>query len=196
MAPTINATSGSSTANSYATVLEADAYFESRSALPTAWGDSESSKEALLVMATRLLDAMFRGTRILVQASGGIPAHYLVRRKWTGLPATTIQRLAWPRSGMYDQNGNAIGETIIPQDLKDALSELAGQLGIADRTLDNDVAIQGITSVRAGSVAVSFRDGTILSQVIPEAVLNLIPPSWYTEELEEGVSPFDLEVML
>jgi hypothetical protein len=194
MAATIVETPGSATANSYETVAEATAYFETRSPLATPWEDQDN-QAALLIMGTRVLDAMFRGTKIYVQASGSTPAHYLVRRAWTGAPATTTQRLAWPRTGMLDQNGNAIDSAVIPQDLKDALAELAGQLGLTDRTLDNDVAVQGITSVRAGSVSVSFRDGSILSQVIPEAVLNLIPPSWYTEEQELGVSPFLLEVM-
>lgn len=191
---TLVATPGAANANSYLTEAEADDYFEARLPLATPW-DEADSKAALLVMATRTIDAMFRGTKILVQAYGSIEAHYLVRRTWTGAPALTTQRLAWPRSGMFDQNGNTIATSVIPEDLKFATAELAGQLGLGDRTLDNDVAVQGITSVKAGSVAVTFRDGSILSQVLPQAVIDLILPSWYTEEQEEGVRQFDLEVM-
>lgn len=194
MAIVIVSTPAAANANSYEEVSEADAYFEARVALDPAWEDAES-KEALLVQGTRLLDAMFRGSRILVTPQGGIAPYYLVRRRWTGVPSTTTQRLAWPRIGMLDQNGNAIGTNIIPQDLKDALSELAGQLGLGDRTLDNDVAVQGITSVRAGSVAVTFRDGYIDMRFLPQAVIDLIPPSWYTEEQIEGAYGFDFEVM-
>lgn len=194
MPPTIVETPGSATANSYETVVEADAYFDARVPLEIPWDDAES-KAALLVMGTRVLDAMFRGTKMLVSLDGSATSRYIVRRKWTGLPATTTQRLAWPRSGMYDQNGNAIAETVIPLDLKYALSELAGQLGLTDRTLDNKAIMQGIKSAAAGSVSVTFKDGIILPSVLPDAVINLIPPSWYTEEQEEGVSPFDFEVM-
>ena len=83
---------------------------------------------------------------------------------------------------MFDQNGNAIPSNVIPQALKDAESELAGQLGLGDRTLDNDVIVQGLTSVNAGSVSLAFKD-KIIPQVIPDAVYNLMPQSWLTDEL-------------
>lgn len=73
----------------------------------------------------------------------------------------------------------------IPQELKDAESELAGQLLMADTTLDNAVIVGGIKSVSAGSVAVSFKDD-IAAHVLPDAVIALMPPSWLTDEL---VSP-------
>jgi len=74
--------------------------------------------------------------------------------------------------------------TQIPQPLKDAESELAGQLLIQDRTLDDEVILKGISSIKAGSVAISFRGGVVV-QVIPDAVYNLIPVSWLTPELFE-----------
>ena len=83
---------------------------------------------------------------------------------------------------MYDANGNAIASNVIPQDLKDAESELAGQLGNADRTLDNDVIVQGLTSIKAGSVSLSFKD-MVEAHVLPDAVWNLMPPSWFTDEI-------------
>lgn len=195
MAVTIVSTPSAANANSYEEVAEASAYFEARVALDPAWDDADN-KEALLVMGTRVLDAAFRGYKTFVPAMGSIAAFYRIGRKWTGLPSTTVQRLAWPRTGMFDQNGNAIAVDAIPQDLKDALSELAGQLGLTDRTLDNQVAVQGITSVKAGSVSVSFKDGYIASAVLPQAVIDLIPPSWYTEEILEGAMQFDFGVVL
>jgi hypothetical protein len=71
---------------------------------------------------------------------------------------------------------------VIPAALKEATAEFAGQLGSTDRTLDNDVIVQGITSVKAGSVAVTFKN-EINPQVIPDAVYNLMPQSWLTDEL-------------
>lgn len=193
---TIVSTPGASNANSYEEVAEADTYFETRLALVPPWdGTDPDVKISLLIMGTRSLDAMFRGQKTLVLPQGSRGPYYIVRRMWTGIPASTTQKLAWPRSGMYDANGNAIAVNVIPADLKDALSEFAGQLQAADRTLDNDISVQGITSARAGSVAVTFKGEFIDAKVLPDAVINLIPPSWYTEEQYEPAQPSVFEVM-
>lgn len=180
MPATIDATVGGASANSYETVAEAQAYFDTR--LPVAGWDDADSQAVLLIMATRVLDALAQPFKTFFPAEGGTPAYYRVRRQWTGTPASTTQRLAWPRTGMLDQNGNAILSTVIPQALKDALSELAGQLGNEDRTLDNSVIVQGLSSIKAGSVSLTFNKG-IIPQVIPDAVFNLMPQSWLTDEL-------------
>ena len=173
----LDATPAGPAANSYLTVAEADAYYATRVALNPAWEDADS-KETLLIMATRQLDASFYGTKRLVVAA---TPYYLIGRKWTGAPSTTTQRLSWPRQVMNDANGNVIDALVIPEDLKFATAEFAGQLGIGDRTLDNDVIVQGLKSVKAGSVALSFKDN-FNPQVLPDAVVNLLVPSWYTEE--------------
>lgn len=180
MSFTLDATPGGANANSYETLAEAQDYFDSRLSLP-GW-DNADSQEVLLAMGTRTLDALAQPFKTFFPASGGSAAYYRIRRQWTGSPATTTQRLAWPRIGMFDRNGNPIDPTVIPQDLKDALSELAGQLGTNDRTLDNDVIVQGLTSIKAGSVALTFKSD-IVAQVIPDAVFNLMPQSWLTDEL-------------
>jgi hypothetical protein len=187
----IIATPASPLANSYATLEEVQAYIDAR--IPLAGWDDAEAQDALVIMATRTLDMMAQGRRTLVM-SGGVPAYYRVSRKWTGSPATTTQRLAWPRIGMYDQNGNAIDPTSIPQALKDAVAEFAGQLSGGDRTLDNDVIVQGLTSVKAGSVSLAFKDN-IMPQVIPDAVFNLLPASWLTDELYEPALGAQFEVL-
>jgi hypothetical protein len=178
--PTIVATSGAANANSYETLVEAEAYFATR--LPLAGWENADDKSVLLIMGTRVLDAIARPLRRFVPAQGGGTAYYITRRTWTGAPATTTQKLAWPRTGMYDANGNAIASNVIPQDLKDAESELAGQLGTSDRTLENDVIVQGITSIKAGSVALTFKD-MIEARVSPDAVWDLMPASWFAAEV-------------
>jgi hypothetical protein len=246
MPPTLDATVGGATSNSYLTHAEANAYFESRVPLAPPW--IASGQEAVLIMATRTLDALAQPWKTLFP---GPPPYYRVRRQWTGLPATSVQRLAWPRVQMFDQNGNPIdvaveavsvgnpatvttavphlletgekvllwgvvdvlptsvnyaervatvtGErtftvpvnvtqagtggrvTYIPLTLKEATAELAGQFLAGDRTLDNDVIIQGIQSLKAGSVAISFNKD-MLAQVIPQAVYDMLPSSWLTAE--------------
>jgi len=243
---TLNATPGSPTANSYPTLAEALLYFETRTEVA---GWENGDQDVLLMMATRVLNAMARPHQTYYPESGGVPAHWVTSPTWTGSPASTTQKLAWPRSGMYDANGNSLdwtitsisvasptvittdrphgrttGDfvfiygsdsdpvvdgayavtvisattfsivvnvttagttgtlTIIPQDLKDATAELAGALGTSDTTVDNDVIVQGLTSLRAGSVSMSFKD-MIEKHVLPDMVWNLMPPSWFTSEV-------------
>lgn len=243
---TLNATPGASNANSYPTLDEAEEYFEMRTQV-LGWENADD-QEVLLMMATRTLDAMTRPHTTYVAASGGCEAYIVTSPTWTGAPATSTQRLAWPRSGMADANGNSLdwaitdisvasptvvttarahgrvtGETvfiynsnstplidgaytitvltptsfsivvnvtvagttgtmtIIPLDLKYATCELAGALGTADTTIDNDVLVKGITSLRAGSVSMTFKD-MIERHVLPDMIFNLMPSSWFTNE--------------
>jgi hypothetical protein len=178
--PTIIATPAAANANSYETYAEANAYFADRIPITPPW--VASGNEAYLITATRMLDMLARPFKTLVPQQGGVPAYYRVRRQWTGAPSTTTQRLAWPRAGMFDGNGNAIDPAAIPRELKDAESELAGYLLKADRTLENDVIAQGITSLRAGSVSLAFKDN-LVQQAIPQAVYDILPVGWLTDEL-------------
>jgi hypothetical protein len=120
--------------------------------------------------------------------------YYYTSPKWTGAPATTTQRMTWPRTGMYDRNGNAIASNVLPKELKEAQSELAGQLIMSDTTLDNSVVVSGLTSVKAGSVALTFKD-MIERHVIPDAVMELLIPSWLTDELVEPANPALFDVV-
>lgn len=180
--PTIDATVGGAASNSYELLSDANTYFDERLPLATPWVASGDATIRALIMATRVLDAMSSAHRVLRRV--GNADFYYTSRRWTGAPATATQRLAWPRIGMFDAAGNAIPSTVIPQALKDAESELAGQLLMADTTLDNVIAVSGITSVKAGSVSVSFKND-IAAHVLPDAVLNLMPPSWFFDELVE-----------
>lgn len=188
---TLDATPGGTAANSFLTVEEFEAYLE------TAYEVEEASNvlddAPLLGLATRTLIAMYSGKKVLIREKGSSP-YYLVRPTWTGSPAMATQALPWPRIGMYDRNGNAIADTVIPQELKDATAELARQLKAGDRTLDNDVSVQGITSIRASSVALSFKD-MIEAKVIPDAVVNLLIPSWLTDETIVPAWPAIFEVV-
>lgn len=196
--PSIIATPGAANANCYCTFAEAEAYFETRVFASVWTGESDDDvKIAALIMATRTLNALAQPFKTFVPAQGGInamPAYYRSRRQWTGAAATTTQRLAWPRTGMYDANGNLIASDAIPQDLKDATAELAMQLMMGDRTLDNDAIVQGLSSLKAGSVALTWKEG-VVPQVIPDAVYNLMPASWLTEEVITPVYNAEFDVV-
>lgn len=192
MPVTLVATPGDASANSYLTALEFLAYLE------TAYDPNEVTDalddEPTLIMATRLMEALYSPSRRLVRPAQGEP-YYLVRPTWTGAPATALQRLLWPRSGMFGRTGVAIPEDVIPQELKDATAELARQLKKGDRMLDNDVAVQGITAVRAGSVSVNFKNEIDVMKAIPDIVFSLLVPSWLTDELYESANPALFDVV-
>lgn len=181
--PTINAAPGASDANSYLTLAEANNYFASRVEVP-GWVNADDPS-ALLIMATRTIDMMLSGARIR-QPDG----FYRIGPRWTGAPATTTQALAWPRISMLNRNGVPIAANVIPIELKDAVAELAGALGTGDRLVDNDVAVQGITSVKAGSVSLTFDQSKLqTTKILPDTVFMFLVPSWVTdEEIEGGIS--------
>lgn len=180
---TLIATPNASNANSYLTVAEAQAYFDTR--LPIAGWDDNADQEALLIMASRVLNFALAPRKRFVRPSKGELGYFITSRTWTGLPATTTQALSWGRIGMSDLNGNAIAPDVIPQELKNATAELAGALGTSDLTLDNDVVVQGIKSVKAGSVSVDFKDDVSVTKLLPDTVFDMLVPSWLTDEVFE-----------
>lgn len=181
MPVTLIATPGAIDANTYPTLAEANAYFKARLPLSgTQWEDVDD-QTAALAMATRVMDTFAEARRVFIPASGGIAAHYITSRKWNGTPTTALQRLAFPRTGLKDRNGNDISPDVIPEDLKNATAELAGLLATADTTQENEVEAAGITAIKAGSVSLTFRDA-IARRILPQSVLLLLPASWLTDE--------------
>lgn len=190
--PTLDVTVAGPSANSYASLAEANAYFDERISLATPWVASGDASVRALITAARVLDALSIARRTL--RVDGTNKYYYTNPAWTGSPATTTQRMAWPRTGMTDRNGNAIADDVIPLDLKYAQAELAGQLLIADTTLDNSVSVGGIKSVSAGSVSVSFKD-MIERHVLPDFIYELMPGSWLTDPIVESAYPMAFDVV-
>lgn len=172
----IVATPGAANANSYATIAEATTYHGGR-LNADAWTDADdATRESALIMAATFLDAM--------------------PQAWTGQAADpAVQALSWPRVGMKNRHGYAIDSTVIPQTLKNAQAEFARQLIEADRLADNDVANQGITSLKAGPVSLSFKEKDTAtkesemvpanptanaagSAMVPDSVKVMLVPSW------------------
>jgi hypothetical protein len=96
---------------------------------------------------------------------------------------------------MLDYNGNAIASTVIPTELKNATAELAGQMSKSDRLIDNDVAVQGLTGLRAGSVSLSFKSDVQVLKAIPDSVYALLVPSWLTDETIEPMFQAQFDVV-
>jgi hypothetical protein len=86
--------------------------------------------------------------------------------------------LQWPRSGMIDlDDTGTVDSDTIPQRLKEITAEYARQLLVSNRTADSDVETQGITSLSAGPISLSFKD-SIRAKVVPDAVVQMIPTEW------------------
>ena len=149
-------TPGASNANSYATLIEADAYHDTRlhNAEWTAAGDA--TKEAALIWATRELDANFC---------------------WYGRKATEEQSLDWPRYGMYDKDGYSIDSDIVPDQVKNAEAELAFMLIKDDRTTAADPEC-GVKSAKIDTLSVEF-DKTDRQNALPDSAVALIQEFGY-----------------
>lgn len=184
---TLVTTPGASDANSYADLDEARAYIATR--LPAVTDPGDETLKAWLIAGTREIDACF---------------------PWTGVATNPdVQALCWPRTGMLNRRGGVIANNENPIELKNASIEFGVQLGAGDRLSDNDVFKKGITSIKAGSVALTFSDvqGKATTQesaqvqlrkeqsdlryaqdVVPSEVRRLLVPGWYTEaDIQEGI---------
>ena len=147
MACSIDATVSGASANSYTTIAAADAYHDDH-LYGTDWSDSDAdTKCRALVMATRLLDYWF---------------------EWGGSVTTIGQRLMWPREGVIGPNGLEEASDAIPDRIADATAEWARLLIASDLTADSDIEAQGIGSLKAGPVYLTFRGA--VAKPVPDAV--------------------------
>ena len=110
--------SGKADANSYASVVDGDAYFDGH-LYATPWtAATAGQKAASLVMATRLIDSQY-------QFGGG--------------KQNDQQALQWPREGCRDPDATKTADgylrnDTVPRGIVDATCEMARELLITDRT--------------------------------------------------------------
>lgn len=121
-------------ANSYVSVSEADDIITVNIHQSTAWlALTTTQKEYLLIWATRTLDQY---------------------ADWYGTKTDEDSPLRWPRTGVCDRDGNAIGANEIPQALKDATALLASSLRANDRS--GEQGRDGVKRVRADVVEIEL----------------------------------------
>lgn len=171
--PTLDATVGGPAANSFATVAECDTYCDNQlNALEWENADDDTKARALM-RATLVLNDLWSG-----QVGFALPWESFV-----GFPATSTQRLAWPR--LYASNPDApsvqtlgdlallyFAENVIPQRVKDATCELALQF------------------VKAGTSDVAMPDPSIA--VIRERVDVIETEYAKPQERAQGLSRFPI----
>lgn len=159
-----------------------------RNGNPLDWTITSISVAGAAVVTTSLPHNLTTGDTVFVFGSNSSPS-IDGERVVTVLSTTTF---SVPVNVLVA--GTKGGIAIIPEELKNAVAELAGQLSLTDRTLDSDVAVQGITSVKAGSVSVSFKSD-VEAQVLPDVIWALMPDSWFTDELIEPAWPAQFNVL-
>lgn len=116
---TVETGAGLTNSNSYATVAEADDYFDIDRVFEATWDAfTTEEKEDRLAWATRALEN---------------------KVTWKGVKYTETQALAWPRSNTFDRHGYEIDIDEIPIQLKHATFEMAKYLSTNDVTVGRGV---------------------------------------------------------
>jgi hypothetical protein len=148
---------GLADANAYANADDGDAYHEGH-LYASAWtGASAGAKDAALVMATRLIDALFQ---------------------FNGVRTKAAQALQWPREDCPDPDANpeSVGQRfvlsdVVPKAVVDATCETARALLIEDRTA-NPLG-EGLKFSSLGDLQQSF-DKNDRKPMIPRLALAML----------------------
>jgi len=150
-------------ANAYADVADGTAYHDGH-LYPAVWTEAvATTQEAALVMASRLIDALFR---------------------FNGFRRLSTQALQWPRRWVPDPDNDAgavfaglpggpyFDETKVPKVVVDATCDLARALIEQDRTEDPDD--EGLNAIEVvGAVKVDFKSST-RRPVVPALVQSML----------------------
>lgn len=138
MAATIDATLQGASANSYVTLAEADAYFETVPDSATWTDKTDDQKNRALISATRWIDALsFYGDR-----------------------CTETQALKWPRED-YKVDGIKLVCTLIPQQVKVATYELARAFANDTDSITGTSGTSGLyDEVELGELKVKYKDSS------------------------------------
>lgn len=144
MAAVIDATLGGASANSYVTLADADAYFETTPDSGTWTDKTNDQKNRALISATRWIDALsFYGAR-----------------------CGTTQALKWPRED-YTVDGIDLACTLIPVGIEIATYELARALANDTDAITGSTGTTGIyDQVELGELKVKYNKTSQTSGVI------------------------------
>ncbi len=134
MAATINATLSSTTANSYVTLADANAYFETVPDSSTWTNKTDDQKNRALISATRWIDSL----------------------NYYGDRCDEDQALKWPRNN-YDVDGVELECSLIPNDVKYATYELARALANDTGAITDSTGTTGLyDEVQLGDLRVKY----------------------------------------
>lgn len=147
--------------DTFTTVSEADAYMQGRlhadswNGTNTAPAPDSAKKEAALRMATAILN----------------------RERYAGRITAPSQPLAWPRTGVTDQEGRIIPSATIPEAVKTATAELALILLATDLSDERTRrALFRVKSERIGESAQAYEANPGSNDSLPAFVREMIAP--------------------
>jgi hypothetical protein len=154
MALALKAEPGESDSNTYATLAQAESFFERRIHADVWTAADDDVKKAALVWATRLLDENV---------------------DWFGYPVYEDQKLRFPRTGLSDVDGNLVDDTVIPQFLVEAVAEFAFHLIGEDRTLETNRDLIGLKRVKVDVLSITTDTSpTAVKPIVPLSVWSMI----------------------
>lgn len=190
----LNATPGSADANSYGTLLEAEAYFATRM-YTEAWDalPDDDAKEGVLIWATSTAEARVSNEWVKTQLPEDATIRVITTVKgddecfivWNGSPVDEVQALSWPRKGMTTRNGFELPSTEVPKRLKEWQFEIALGLATEDRTAENAATALGLVGLKAGPVDLKFSTTAPNPKLITGATMQVLPRNWwYVFELQ------------
>jgi len=134
VAATINATLSSASANSYVTLADANAYFETVPDSSTWTNKTDDQKNRALISATRWIDSL----------------------NYYGDRCDEDQALKWPRNN-YDVDGVELECSLIPNDVKYATYELARALANDTGAITDSTGTTGLyDEVQLGDLRVKY----------------------------------------
>jgi len=134
VAATINATLSSATANSYVTLADANAYFETVPDSATWTNKTDDQKNRALISATRWIDSL----------------------NYYGDRCDEDQALKWPRNN-YDVDGVELECSLIPNEIKYATYELARALANDTGAITDSTGTTGLyDEVQLGDMRVKY----------------------------------------
>ena len=139
--------------NSYVTRAEADAYLGDSARAADLWRVlTGAQKDRALITATRVMQTI----------------------AWNGAKTDANQDLAFPRTGLTDREGNPVDSASVPQEIKDGQCELAFDISQDPTVASSSDSGSNVSSVQAGSAAVSFFRPTTGSSRLPFAAWSIL----------------------
>ncbi len=130
--------------------------------------------DALLYFGARLFSTVFTGADLGDQEAGLKQATRLLDyESWLGDRSDddTIQRLRFPRRGMYDKDGDLIDSAILPEFLRDATCELTILLMAGDRLAESGT--EGFSKIKVDVITLDI-DSADRTAIMSPAVREII----------------------
>lgn len=155
----------------YGTVGEADAYHAVRA--NTAWTGDEVVKQAALIRASAYIDGKYQS-----QTSCGRWESMFTGSKSGG----RAQTLQWPRKNAFDSDGEAIPDTEVPVEIRNATYEAALREIVTPGSLSPDyIASTAIKRQKVDVLEIEYQapaavDGSVPTRPIVTVVDELVAP--------------------